>query len=326
MNHIFVIKDFIATKESAKHIMSDQIDVIFSAAVDINISSVKVFVNDINTKFYDKNQYSGKPIEFIPVLQESKKGKNILKHTFGGFHNVIINSITKDISLKNTLIHIQDGTLNLANIPSERGICKTRLGEMVNDILEMMRLLDYPVWFNTASDKGNMKFGHYYTMIDLLNLDESCLFESIPICIMYSGNSNLDWIMINCEEYKNKKMPSLMMNSDYDYDFLSIKQLIAKFANWGNGYFDTMFATVPTEVGAYFRNSEFDKDLQQYDMSKYKENIENYRNNLLEYKNLKQISVSDVIIYVRNKILSKLSNNDLKKLHNFENSLIQSME
>ena len=320
MNHVFVIKDFVATKESAEHIMKNQIDVILSANTDINISAIKVFINGFTPEFY-KNYETQIPVSFIPTLVSGKK-KSTNKQTFAAFHNSVINGIAGDLQLKNTLIHIQDGTLDITNLPSERGNCQTRLGEFVNDLLEVMKLLDYPVWFNTASDKGNHKYGHYYTNVDFINFDETCIFDTIPICFMYSGNSNLDWIAINCEEYKNRKMPNLMMNGSYDYDFLSIKHLIAKFADYGHGYFDNMFVTTPTEVGAYFRNREFDKDFQPYDMTKYKENMDNYRNNMEEYKNLRVFNIHDVVSYVRNTILPKLSQSDKEKLLRFENSLM----
>lgn len=319
MNHVFVIKDFLATEDSAKHIMKNQIDVILKASSDISITEVKVFVNNNNTDNYP--EYAGSiPVVYIPTLVSGKKKTNT-KQTFAAFHNSVINGIAGNLQAKNTLIHIQDGTLDLTDTPSDRGILKTRLGEMVNDVLYMMKLLDHPVWFNTASDKGNMKYGHYFTMIDFLNIDNNCLLDTLPDCIMYSGNSNLDWIMIDAEAYKEKKMPTLVMNGSYDYDFLYIKHLIAKFANYEHGYFDNMFPTVPTEVGSYFRNPNFDRDLQHYDMSKYKENMENYRKNLMEFKNLKQITINDVVLYVRSVLLDKLSDTDKEKLNNFVNSI-----
>ena len=326
MKHIFEIKDFIATKESAERIMSSQIDVILTASDDLNIGGVNVFVNSTDTKFYDKKYDDKYNVKFISTLNSGKKsgkkgGKQMAKQTFAAFHNSVINSIATDLASNDTIVHIQDGTLDLTNLPSERGIYKTRLGEMVVDVVYLMKLLDHPVWFNTASDKGNIKFGHYYTLVDFLNIDETHQFESIPNCIMYSGNSNLDWIMIDTDEYRNKKMPTLMMNGTYFYDFLSVKQLIAKFANYGNGYFDNMFPTVPMEVGSYFRNKNFDKDFQQYDMSKYSENLENYKKNLQEYKNLKPTNINDVVVFLREKLLSKLPEKDKNTLKNFEMSI-----
>jgi hypothetical protein len=319
MKHVFEIKDFVATAESAKRIMMNQINVILKAKDDLNITAIRVFVNDTDAKFYDK-KYEEQNVSFVPTLFKGKK-KSSTKQTFAAFHNSVINNIAQDISSDDTIVHIQDGTLDLTDLPSERGICKTRLGEMVQDVVYLMKLLDHPVWFNTASDKGNMKFGHYYTLIDLLNIDDTCLFETIPNCIMYAGNSNLDWIIVNGKEYLEKKMPTLMMNGSYDYDFLSIKHLIAKFANYENGYFDNMFPTIPMEVGSYFRNPEFDRDLQQYDMSKYKANLENYRENLKEYKQLKNTTLNDAVKFVRDKLLTKLSESDKEKLHLFESGI-----
>jgi hypothetical protein len=319
MKHVFEIKDFVATAESAKRIMMNQINVILKAKDDLDITAIRVFVNDTDAKFYDK-KYEEQNVSFVPTLFKGKK-KSSTKQTFAAFHNSVINNIAQDISSDDTIVHIQDGTLDLTDLPSERGICKTRLGEMILDVVYLMKILDHPVWFNTASDKGNMKFGHYYTLIDLLNIDDTCLFETIPNCIMYAGNSNLDWIIVDGKEYLEKKMPTLMMNGNYDYDFLSIKQLIAKFANYENGYFDNMFPTIPMEVGSYFRNPEFDRDLQQYDMSKYKANLENYRENLKEYKQLKNATLNDAVKFVRNKLLTKLSENDKEKLHLFESAI-----
>ena len=320
MKHVFGIKDFVANAESAKRIMTSQIDVILKAKEDIDVSEIKVFVNDYDTKFYDIQKYEGQNVKFIYTLTKGKK-KASAKQSFAAFHNSVVNGVAQNISAPDTIVHIQDGTLDLTDIPSERGICKTRLGEMILEVVYLMNLLDHPVWFNTASDKGNMKFGQYYTMIDLLNVDETCQFETVPNCIMYAGNSNLDWIMINGKDYVANKMPSLMMNGTYEYDFLSIKELIAKFANYGNGYFENMFPTIPMEVGSYFRNRAFDRDLIQYNMTKYKENLDKFNNNLKEYKNLKTAYIGDVIKFVREKLLTKLSDSDRTKLQLFENGL-----
>lgn len=322
MKHVFEIKDFVANAESAKRIMTAQIDVILKAKDDLEITGVNVFINDNDSKFYDKKYDEELNIKFIPTLPKGKKNKIASKQSFSSFHNSVVNGIAKDLSAPDTIVHIQDGTLDLTDIPSERGICKTRLGEMIKDLVYLMDLLDHPVWFNTASDKGNMKFGHYYTMLDLLNLDPNCLFETVPNCFMYAGNTNLDWIVINGPEYRKKKMPTLMMNNTYDYDFLSIKELVCKFANYGHGYFDNMFPTVPMEVGSYFRNEKFDRDFNQYDMSKYQENLGNYKKNIEAYKNFKSANINDVIKFVRETVLEKLSDNDKTKLHNFESELI----
>lgn len=321
MNHVFAIKDFVASKESAKHIIENQVKVILTAVKDINIKNVIVFVNESNVDNYAEEASKLTNIKIIPTLKVFKKNKKVSKQSFASFHNEIINQLAGEFNSSDTMVHIMDGTLDLTNAASDRGLCQTRFGEMVNDVLSMMKLFDHPVWFNTASDKGNMKYGHYYTMIDFLNIDTNCLLDTLPECVMYAGNSNLDWIMVNAEEYKAKKMPTLTMNGTYDYDFLSIKELIAKFANYGNGYFDNMFPTIPTEVGAYFRDPAFDKDLQHYDMSKYKENMENYRKNLVEYKNLKETTINDVVLYVRSVLLDKLSASDKEKLTQFVNSI-----
>ena len=215
-----------------------------------------------------------------------------------------------------------DGTLDLTDAPSEFKKQETRIGEMIVDVLDMMDLLEHPVWFNTASDKGNIKFGHYFTNIDFINIDESCKLDVMPECIMFSGNSNLDWIIINANEWKKRKLPSLTMNNEYDYDFLSIKQLIAKFANNEHGYFESMFPTVPTEVGAYFRNQEFDRDLQKYDMKKYKENLERYRKNVSEYKNVKSTNIQMVSVFMKDILSGKLTDSDKKRLEEYSSNLV----
>lgn len=320
MKHVFAIKDQNATAESAKRILENQVDVLLKASEDIDIETILVYVNDTNTDNYNVAYSNDIPVKFIPTLNAGKK-KKVEKQSFASFHNFVANGVQQYLANGDWMVHIQDGTVDLTDYPSERGTQKTRVGEMIMDVNYMMDLLNHPVWFNTASDKGNIKFGHYYTMIDLLNIDDSCLLNSVPNCIMYSGNSNLDWIMIDAKKYREMKMPSLMMNNVYDYDFLSIKELIAKFANLGNGYFDNMFPTVPTEVGVYFRNEEFDRDLKQYNMEKYKDNLDVYKKNICEFKNLKATSIHDVISYVRETLLGKLSEDDKKKLQIFEQSI-----
>lgn len=319
MKHVFEIKDLIATKESAEHIMNNQIDVLLKTIDDIDIAGINVFVNDIDTQYYTKD-YSKYPVKFIPTLYKGKKKAE--KHSFAALHNFVVNTISSCMNSTDLIIHIQDGTIDLTDHDAEFNKYKTRVGEMINDVVYMMRLLNHPVWFNTATDKGNMKFGHYYTNIDLINIDDTNRLESFPECIMYSGNSNLDWIMIDIENYKKMKMPNLMMNGEYDYDFLSIKQLIAKFVNFELGYFDTMFPTIPTEVGAYQRNANFDKDLTNYDMSKYNENVKRYQENLKAYKNLKSASLNDVILFVKNAVLPKLTESDKIKIKQFQNTLV----
>lgn len=319
MKHVFAIKDFNSTAESAKRIIEKQVSVILKAKEDLDIDGINVFINDSIVRFYDETKFPD--VKFIPSLQSSKKNKIPQKQTFAAFHNSVVNGIAKALSANETIVHIQDGTLDLTDIPSERGILKTRLGEMIEDVVYLMDLLDHPVWFNTASDKGNMKFGHYYTLIDILNIDNNCMFESVPNCFMFAGNSNLDWIIVNSAKYREIKMPSLMMNSIYEYDFLSIKELISKFANFGNGYYENMFPTIPTEIGSYFRNEKFDKDFYQYDMTKYKENFENFKKNLEEYKNPRIANVNTAVSFVRNTILNKLSKDDKVKLQLFERGL-----
>ena len=320
MKHIFEIKDLVATKESAKHICESQIDVLLKVAVDIDIAGINVFINDIDASNYEKD-YSGSPVKFIPTLHKHKKNTEVEKQSFAAFHNFVVNASTPHLNADDVIVHIMDGTLDLIDTESEFKKKSTRVGEMICDIYDMMNLLDHPVWFNTASDKGNIKFGHYFTMIDFINIDETFKIDIFPECIMYSGNSNLDWIIIDAAKYKKAKMPSLIMNSNYLYDFLSIKQLIAKFVDFDTGYYDSMFPTVPTEVGAYFRNTEFDKDLQRYDMSKYQENLKQYQLNLKEYKKLKQVNISNVVDFVRAKIISKLPDSDKEKLQQFAQTI-----
>ncbi len=315
MKHVFEIKDFIANEESAKHIIESQVNVILNASKDLDIVGINIFINDTNADFYKDVVKQNELIKLIPTLKARKKKKEE-KQSFAAFHNFIVNSIASKLNTKDLLIHIMDGTLDLFNSKSEFGKQTTRLGEMIVDVYSMMNLLNHPVWFNTASDKGNLKFGHYYTMIDFINIDESCLLDTFPECIMYSANSNLDWIIIDAEKYRDSKLPTLMMNTKYDYDFLSIKHLISKFVDFSRGYYDTMFPTVPTEVGAYDRNRMFDKDFIDYDMSKYNENIQKFKENLKEY-DLKPCSINDVIMYVRETVLNKLSDSDKNKLQKY---------
>jgi len=185
-------------------------------------------------------------------------------------------------------------------MPAEGKKQKTRIGEMIESVLEMMRLTKHPVWFSTASDKANFKFNHYFTQMDIINIGPDKI-EGYPDCMMYSGNSNLDWIIVDVENLPEKTV-DLSMNGDYDFDFFSIKQLIDKFAAKWPGYFIGQFPTVPYEVGAFYREPAFDRDNQKYDMSKYKDNLQRYQKAAFDMGIKRPNQIVDAMKYIRSVI------------------------
>ena len=295
--HIFAIKDQVASKESAKHILDHIVTPIMKSIGDIEVEKIDVFVNakEVN-EAYNSYEQSSK-ISFLPTIGPKQQFD---KRIFAKFHNVVIEKISKYLKDKDNVVHIIDCGLHLNDIPAEGKKQKTRIGEMVQSILEMMRLIKHPVWFSTASDKANFKFGHYFTQMDIINIGPDKI-EGYPDCIMYSGNSNLDWIIVDVENLPEKTL-DLSMNGDYDFDFFSVKQLIDKFASKWPGYFIGQFPTIPYEVGAFYREAEFDRDNQKYDMSKYKDNLNKYQKAAFDLGIRHPNQIVDAMKYMRSVI------------------------
>lgn len=295
--HVFAIKDQVASKESAKHILSDIVKPILNSQQDISVSKIDVYVNSKTISDEYKIVEDNEKVNVIATIGPKQKIENRI---FSKFHNIVVDKISQDLKDKDNIVHIIDCGLHLNDIPAEGKKHKTRIGEMIESVLEMMRLTKHPVWFSTASDKANFKFGHYFTQMDIINIGPDKI-EGYPDCIMYSGNSNLDWIMIDVENLPEKAI-DLAMNGDYDFDFFSVKQLIDKFASKWPGYFVGQFPTVPYEVGAFYREAEFDRDSQKYDMSKYRDNLKRYQKAAVDMGIKKQHQIVDAMKYIRSVI------------------------
>ena len=295
--HVFAIKDQVASKESAKHILSDIVKPILNSQQDIVVSKIDVYVNSKTISDEYKIVEDNEKVNVIATIGPKQKIENRI---FSKFHNIVVDKISQDLKDKDNIVHIIDCGLHLNDIPAEGKKHKTRIGEMIDSVLEMMQLTKHPVWFSTASDKANFKFGHYFTQMDIINIGPDRI-EGYPDCIMYSGNSNLDWIMIDVENLPEKAI-DLAMNGDYDFDFFSVKQLIDKFASKWPGYFVGQFPTVPYEVGAFYREAEFDRDGQKYDMSKYKDNLKRYQKTAVDMGIRKPHQIVDAMKYIRSVI------------------------
>lgn len=317
--HIFAIKDQVASEESAKHVIENIVKPILNSNGDIEVSKIDVFVNSKTlSKVYVENAELSDKVTFILTIGPKQQFD---KRIFAKFHNVVIEKISKYLKDKDNVVHVIDCGLHLNDIPAEGKKQKTRIGEMVQSVLEMMQLIKHPVWFSTASDKANFKFGHYFTQMDIINIGPEKI-EGYPDCIMYSGNSNLDWIIVDVENLLDNGMPDLTMNGDYDFDFFSVKQLIDKFAAKCPGYFIGQFPTIPYEVGAFYREAEFDRDNQKYDMSKYKDNLQKYQKAAYDLGIRHPNQIVDAMKYMRSVIhyensdMSKEKNSDVSNLVN----------
>lgn len=293
--HVFEIKDQVASEESAKHILENIVKPILNSQQDIEVSKVDVYVNSksICETYKNFDKANGK-VDIIATIGPKQKIEN---RTFAKFHNIVVDKFPQYLKDKDNVIHLIDCGLHLNDLGAEGKNHKTRLGEMIESVLEMMKLLKHPVWFSTASDKANFKFSHYFTQMDIINVGQDRI-EGYPDCVMYSGNSNLDWIIVDVENLPDKSV-DLSMNGDYDFDFFSVKQLIDKFASKWPGYFIGQFPTVPYEVGAFYREPEFDRDNQKYDMSKYKDNLKKYQKAALDMGIHHPHQIVDAMKYVR---------------------------
>ena len=296
--HVFEIKDQVASNESAKHILENIVKPILNSQQDIEVSKIDVYVNakTISDVYKNFDGSNGK-VDIVPTIGPKQKIEN---RTFAKFHNIVVDKFPQYLKDKDNVIHLIDCGLRLNDIPAEGKNQKTRIGEMIESVIEMMRLIKHPVWFSTASDKANYKFGHYFTQMDIINIGPEKI-NGYPDCIMYSGNSNLDWIIVDVENLPEKTL-DLSMNGDYDFDFFSVKQLIDKFASKWPGYFIGQFPTVPYEVGAFYRESEFDRDNQKYDMSKYQDNLKKYQKAAYDMGIRRPNQISDAMKYIRSVI------------------------
>ena len=296
--HVFEIKDQVASNDSAKHILDDIVKPLKKKKKDIDVLKIDVYVNakTISDVYKNFDNADGK-VSIVPTIGPKQKIEN---RTFAKFHNVIVDKISQYLKDKEIVVHIIDCGLHLNDLEAEGKNHKTRIGEMIDSVLNMMQITKHPVWFSTASDKANFKFNHYFTQMDIINIGPDRI-EGYPDCMMYSGNSNLDWIVVDVENLPEKTV-DLSMNGDYDFDFFSVKQLIDKFASKWPGYFVGQFPTVPYEVGAFYREPEFDRDNQKYDMSKYKDNLKKYQKAAFDMGIRRQHQIVDAMKYIRSVI------------------------
>lgn len=295
--HVFAIKDQVASDASAKHVINDIVKPLLNSQQDLDLLKIDVYVNAKTTSKEYAEFESNEKISVVSTIGPKQKIEN---RNFAKFHNIVVDKLSQYLKDKDNVIHVIDCGLHLNDIPAEGKKQKTRIGEMIESILEMMRLIKHPVWFSTASDKANFKFGHYFTQMDIINIGQDRI-DGYPDCIMYSGNSNLDWIIVDVGNLSEKTV-DLSMNGDYDFDFFSVKQLIDKFASKWPGYFVGQFPTVPYEVGAFYREEEFDRDNQKYDMSKYKDNLSKYQKAAYDMGIRHPNQIVDAMHYIRSVI------------------------
>lgn len=297
-NTVIVIKDDYATSASAESILKNICTPLIAASADINLTRIVIAVNsNIEDSAYITFKYTildKLDLMFTVITLPEKSAA----YSFAKFHNYAV-ELTKEPEFKNVNLHIVSGSLIINNNVSDATSGnKTLIGSFITDLLELTTLLKRPVWFSTASDGANYAFGHYFTIADIINIDGKVKHIIAPKCIMWSGNSNLDWIYINTTV---EQPVDLKFNTEYDYDFLSIKSMIAK-STITPGYFVNLFPTIPAEVGAFFRANEFNRDNIPYNFTddQYKSNIELYSKNL---KDIAQTSgnktVNDVVAYMQ---------------------------
>ena len=199
--HVFEIKDQVASNESAKHVIEDIVKPLLNSQQDIEVSKIDIFVNSKTlSNVYVENAEISDKVSFILTIGTKQKIEN---RTYAKFHNVVVDKISQYLKDKEIVVHIIDCGLHLNDMPAEGKKQKTRIGEMIESVLEMMRLTKHPVWFSTASDKANFKFNHYFTQMDIINIGPDKI-EGYPDCMMYSGNSNLDWIIVDVEIFQRR--------------------------------------------------------------------------------------------------------------------------
>lgn len=303
---IVYIKDDFATYESAKSIIKHICMPLIDAMTDINLKQIVIAINDTveDGAYVEYFATGGIPtnVTINTIMPKSKLD-------FANFHNFVAEAIAQ-CEYKDINLHIVSGALliNTHDVEIKAG-CKTQVGSFISDLLELMTLLKRPIWFSTASDMANYAYNHYYTSADIINVDGKVKHFTAPQCIMWSGNSNLDWIYVNTAipVYVNTAIPvkpPITFETCYEYDFLAIKDLIAKYTVVP-GYYVNLFPTIPREVGTFFRVPMFNRDNIQYDFTgdKYKNNIDLFsKNNANESCQPK--TVNDVIAYMQ-KVLPK---------------------
>lgn len=288
---IIIIKDDVANNESATSIINNICKPLVSATDDINLKLIVVAINDnIEDSLYSEYASSlPNKIVFKTITTQSKLD-------FVSFHNYVVEHIA--ITGYNKVnLHIVSGALLINTHDAEiKAGCKTQVGSFISDLLELMTLLKRPIWFSTASDMANYAYNHYFTSADILNIDGKIKHFKAPECMMWSGNSNLDWIYVNT----TMTCPiSLRFETCYDYDFLAIKDMIAK-STTTPGYFVNLFPTIPREVGTFFRVPAFNRDNQQYDLTndKYQKNLTLFNNNN-NLASAQPKTVNDIISYMQ---------------------------
>lgn len=290
---IIYIKDDVATYESAKSIIKHICMPLIDAMTDINLKQIVIAINDtVEDSAYVEYFATGR----IPTNVTIKTIMPKSKLDFANFHNFVAEAIAQ-CEYKDINLHIVSGALliNTHDVEIKAG-CKTQVGSFISDLLELMTLLKRPIWFSTASDMANYAYSHYFTSADILNIDGKIKHFKAPECMMWSGNSNLDWIYVN----NIMTCPiSLRFETCYDYDFLAIKDMIAK-STTTPGYFVNLFPTIPREVGTFFRVPAFNRDNQQYDLTndKYQKNLTLFNNNN-NLASAQPKTVNDIISYMQ---------------------------
>lgn len=295
---VILIKDDVGSAASAESIVYKICVPLVAAAKDINLKQIIVVANrDTDDIEYQQYMYTlladSSDVTFTVILLP----KNTNKLTFAGLHNRAVEVMTK-IESHPTNMHIISGALAINPDKTEAGTFATLIGRCINEIHDLLHILKRPVWFSTASDAANYAFNHYYTVADILNIDGKLPKINLPPCVMWSGNSNLDWIYMPA--YTPNLNIDITLDMAYDYDFLSIKSLIAKSTSTP-GYFVNLFPTIPAEVGTFYRLPAFDRDNQKYDFTedKYKKNIDAFTENT-HSPTANAKTVNDVVEYMRN--------------------------
>ena len=151
--------------------------------------------------------------------------------------NFVIDTIQSS-SYKN-IAHVIEDYISIVKDPTE----------FINELENAMVQLDYDIWFSTETDGCNFLFNKFVPRLEVRIDDEEVKKKlNLPFEIIFTSNSNIDWIALNFakEVQKFNELFSIPM-------YMIIEYLSRRRDNRKENqlYYMNQYMTVPAERGVF---------------------------------------------------------------------------
>lgn len=141
----------------------------------------------------------------------------------------------------NGMLHVLEDTTEILKIPTG----------FITDVENMMKKLDYDVWFSTVCDTCNYVYAKYNPRLGIV-IDRAEMFKlNLGSQLLFTSHSNTQWIIYN---YEKAPEDLLKFNDSFSIAMFYIIEYLARRRNTKKEnqlYFMNQYLTVESELGTF---------------------------------------------------------------------------